>query len=569
MDLLVANKYGKVVSARNLDHAKATTTANPKSGNLYGNWSGSDQFYQQLPGGSILQFDLTKLTLADYRAMRDHYQINASLSVLSFILHQIQWSIECDDVEIKTVIEENLRERWTTLVRAMSQAFWAGYSPNVLEYANVGGYTLVKRIKDLVPEECRVNWREELGYAPPGYQPPKFLEYDGIRQLSYRSVNADGFFVSGGDKWAIPPENTLWYPLMMENGDYYGRKLLRPAFPAWFFSTIIHLYANRYLERFGEPQAVGRAPFDDQIDQPDGTTRPARDVMEDILMGMRNRSAVTLPSGRDMKGEYEWDIKFLESQMRGADFERYLSRLDEEMSLGVFTPVLLFRTADVGSYNLGQAHLKVFLWMLNAIAGDLKFYIQHYVVDRLAALNFGANAPKVQWVYRKLGNDDAETFRGMLMELVRTGRVMPDLDELSSAVGLTMTEREILTTPPAQPGQDPTQDIDPKEGDPQPSVVATNPSSPLKVYGAIGPAVERAWRTAVNGKRPTLGHRNAFEAAMVEAGADRTTATELYDSLAGSTQTFIDSTYDCLPPEDFKTYLGNFVRAEVGRLCSP
>jgi hypothetical protein len=52
--------------------------------------------------------------------------------------------------------------------------------------------------------------------------------------------------------------------------------------------------------------------------------------------------------------------------MRGADFERYMTRLDEEMSIGLFTPILLLRTADVGSYNLGQGHMQIYLWMLNA-----------------------------------------------------------------------------------------------------------------------------------------------------------------------------------------------------------
>jgi hypothetical protein len=51
----------------------------------------------------------------------------------------------------------------------------------------------------------------------------------------------------------------------MQNGDYYGKKLLRPAFTSWFFSMLVHLFANRYYERFGEPTPVGRAPFDDEI----------------------------------------------------------------------------------------------------------------------------------------------------------------------------------------------------------------------------------------------------------------------------------------------------------------
>ena len=48
-------------------------------GDKFGSWAGRDLDYWTLPGGAVLQFDLSRLTLADYRAMRDHYQINASL----------------------------------------------------------------------------------------------------------------------------------------------------------------------------------------------------------------------------------------------------------------------------------------------------------------------------------------------------------------------------------------------------------------------------------------------------------------------------------------------------------
>ena len=214
----------------------------------------------------------------------------------------------------------------------------------------------------------------------------------------------------------IPPENTLWYPLLMENGNYYGRKLLKAAFAPWYFSTLVHLFANRYYERFGEPVPVGRADFDDEI-QVGNELIPGKVVMENILMNLRNRSVVTLPSERDpVTKEFTYDIEYLESQMRGADFERYLARLDEEMSLAMFTPMLLMRTGDVGSNNLGVQHTQTWLWMINALAGDLKEYIDHYVTERLKAINFSPNAPAWTWHYRKMGKEQVETTRAIMQQ---------------------------------------------------------------------------------------------------------------------------------------------------------
>lgn len=325
----------------------------PPEGPAFGRWSGRDVQYAGFPGGNaLLQFDLDALTMSDFRAMKEHPTINSSLSVLTFMLHQVDWHIECENQKIADMVEANMRSIWTRLVRAMSTAFWSGYSPNVLEYENnsITGYTEITKVKDLVPEECEVHWKEVAGsYAPPGKMKPKFQIYDGIDQW--------------GAPFPVPPQNTFWYPLLMENGNYYGRKLLKPAFMPWYFSLLIHLFSNRYFERFGEPTIYGRAPFDEDItttnSQGEQVTKSGRQVMEDILTGLRNRSVVVLPSERDPSGaqSYTWDISYLESQMRGADFERYMGRLDEEMSMALFTPLLLLRTGGGdGSFNLGVQH---------------------------------------------------------------------------------------------------------------------------------------------------------------------------------------------------------------------
>ncbi|MFD8340538.1 hypothetical protein ACFV42_49380, partial [Streptomyces solisilvae] len=420
----------------------------PILGEKFGNWAGRDDLYMySLPGGGFLQFDLSKLTLADYRQMRDHYQIQASLSVLTFMLHQLEFTIECDNRKIATFCQDNLNKVWTRLVRGLSQAFWAGYSPMILQYENDidGRAVQLAKVKDLVPEECRVNWKEVEGWRPPGKNtiPPKIKIYDGIQQF--------------GAPWPIPVDNTLWYPVLSENGDYYGRKLLRSAFQPYFFSMLMHLFANRYYERFGEPVPIGRAPYDTEVDI-GGSTIKGNEAMRQILSNFRNRSVVVLPSDRDEDGNPEYAIEYLESQMRGADFERYMTRLDEEMSLALFTPLLVLRTADVGSYNLGTGQTQVYLWMLNAISGDWAEYIDKYVLKPLKNYNFGERAPDARIRFRKLGTQAQETLRAILTEMVRQGSAKVNLEDLGQAVGMRVEEVREVTQPPAAPANDPSQD---------------------------------------------------------------------------------------------------------------
>lgn len=564
--LFIADKYGRLISRDRptINHAprkRRIPDSDARLGDQFGNWAGRELQYMALPGGAMLQFDLSQLSLADFRSMRDHYQINASLYVLTFILHQIDWHIECTNQEIREMIEQNMLDVWTSMIRGLSQAFWAGYSPMVMNLDNDvhSGYVKITKFKDLVPEECRVNWKKTEGYAPPGHVKPQILNYDGFIQTPLGSGLPSAIGNGPQQQRVIPAENTLWYPIQMENGDYYGRKLLKPAFPAWYFSQIIHLFNNRYLERFGEPTPVGRADYDDEVDMGGGSYVSGKKAMEQILGNLRSRAVVVLPSDRDGQGEYTYDIDYLESQMRGADFERYMSRLDEEMSLALFTPVLLFRTADVGSYNLGQAHLKIFLWMLNSIAADIKSYIQFYVVDRLKTINFGEDAPVASWVYRKLGKDDTNLYTAMMQAMVASGHVQPDLEELGTAIGLTLREvKEVTEVDPANDPDAPEVDPDPNQ-DTAPSVVASYPHSLDGARAVLTKAVVRAYNTAARGSTPKqFAYRGKFVEALVSSGADTATAQRIADKVYSKVPTHMTDLLQVFSaePERFRDALG-------------
>lgn len=432
-----------------LSSATMKKEAPPKLGEAFAPWAGRDIEFMQMPGGGLVQFDLSKLTLGDYRNMRDHYQVNSSLAVLSFMQHQSDWTVECEDAKIARDAEDQLRAIWTPLNRSMGTANWAGFSPNALNWENdiLARQYRITKVKDLIPEECEVHWKEVEGWAPPGRVKPKYKVYDGINHFPQKG-------------WPIPVENSFWYPLLMEHGDYYGKKLLRPAFQSWFFSILIHLFANRYFERFGEPTPVGRAPFDEEIDI-NGTKVHGNTYMLQMIQQLRNRSVVVLPNDRTQTGdngrsEFDYSLEYLESQMRGADFERYLTRLDEEISLGLFTPILLLRTADVGSYNLGVGHMQVYLWMLNAMNDDRAQYIDKYILSKWTNYNVSPNAPRPHIKFRKMGNTDTDLIKQLLVALVSGDKATVNLDELGKLAGLSLKEiRQTVDDPNADPNQDP------------------------------------------------------------------------------------------------------------------
>src|SRR6478735_8597358 len=549
---------GKLISSADFKKDPA-----PRQGEAFGPWAGRDVEFMQMPGGGLVQFDLSKLTLGDYRNMTDHYQVNSSLAVLSFMQHQSDWTIECEDKKIADACTDMLTNIWTPLNRSLATANWAGYSPNILDWENDIDKRVmtINKVKDLIPEECEVHWDTVEGWAPPGRVKPKYKIYDGIN-----------YFPQKG--WPVPVENSFWYPLLMQNGDYYGRKLLRPAFQSWFFSILIHLFANRYFERFGEPTPIGRAPFEEEMTL-DGKNVNSRTYMLDMIQQLRNRSVVVLPNDRSQVGnngqtEFDYELEYLESQMRGADFERYLTRLDEEISLGLFTPILLLRTADVGSYNLGVGHMQVYLWMLNAMNDDRAVYIDKYLLSRMVDYNFGVNAPRAKIVFRKLGDLNAEMISSLLQALVSKDKVKLDYRELGEMAGMTIEEIKETVAPAVDPNADPAATDPAAQDDPatakgKPVAVAaarsmTEPRTTAKeIVTRVGGQVEAAFRDGRFGPdlRISMGYKRQMAHSLGAGGFSDplTKADDLYRRM----DNWIADITSSLDPADFSSGAESFM----------
>lgn len=409
----------------------------PRLGNVYADSAGRDLTPFELPGGGLIQFDLSRLRLSDFRQMATHYQVNSSLNLLAFMQHQARWQIRHSEKKVRDLLTENLKAVWTQLCRVRAQANWAGFSPSVIDWDNYyDGTTRITKFKDLLPEECLVNWKEIDGYAPPNIIPPKIRIYDGIKKY--------------GQSFPIPVENTFWFPILMENHNYYGRKLLKSVYTSYFFSMLIHLYANRYYERFGEPTPVGRAPFDDDI-QVEGATVSGHSLMKSTLSNLRSRGVVVLPSDKTLDSpghaHYDYDIEYLETQMRGADFERILARYDQEMALGTFTPLLLQQTSDVGSYNLGGLHFQMYLLTQNAMNADFAMYVNNYILRPLQLYNFAKNNEPAYIEFEQQDNQKMDLVKMIIQAMVGKDKVTFDLDELGQAAGMTIKEIRAVTTP--------------------------------------------------------------------------------------------------------------------------
>lgn len=516
----------------------------PLVGELVTPWNGE----RYLDGGLLpsqlnLGFDSRKLTIPDFRLMREHHQVSMSLNLVSMMMYQRKWRLGGDRQKEVKHCTDNLKEIWPRLVRAMSKSLWAGYSPCALQWENdiVAGKLWLTKVKDLRPEECSVRWKEVRGVVERGKQGSWMPDVPGIG-VKHKVDVFDGIHQRGYSD--IPVTNSFWYPLLMEDGDFYGRKLLAAAFRPWYFSMIMHLYANRYMERFAEPTPVGRAPFDDTIKIGD-KEYSGNKLMASLLQMQRNGSALILPNSRSVDAikndaVYDYTIEYIESQMRGAEFDRVIAMYDEEISLALFTPLLLMRNMDVGSSNLGVVHTQTWLTILNALSMDWEEYINRYILRPMAIHNFGPRA-KIPWIeFEPLGRTDAETIRAILQSLLSANKIEFNLEQLSDACGLEVKKAvEITAEDEPVPGvvkRDPAtgQVIDTKRtpsgdnrvGRPGKNTAPTGTAKVKAVAARIAARVhDQATRTFATGEfgsdwAPDLGFRKQFVDTLIELGVD-------------------------------------------------
>lgn len=365
------------------------------------------------------------IKLDTYKKISKHYQVAAAMAVISYSIQQIDWFIQAEDEKVKKVLTISIENIWNRLIRSASKSFIYGFSPNVkvfkLEKIEGKEYIVYKKIKDLDPADCVV----------------KTDKYGVFNGFIYKKGSLQ--------EVTVKPDYAFWYVANMENGNLYGESMLKKIYKPWWFSEKVHTFANRYYERFGEPLVLGRAPSGAKVKNASGATKDAQDLMKEIIENIRNHSSVQLPSDKDTETkEYLYDLKYIESQMRGFDFGTYLDRLDFEMTKGLLLPELTLGGQKGGSYALGSAQIDVFYTNLMGLMDNIVDYVNLYLLPQILQYNFGEDV-KARLAYQPLSIETRKFINTLITEMVKASRLKPDIAQLEERSGVKLKEIE----PPA------------------------------------------------------------------------------------------------------------------------
>lgn len=374
--------------------------------------------------------------------MRRHHQVSSCLLVQSLPLVRAEWAIECEDDRAREALTAAYASIAFDVHRSMARALWAGYSPNTLTWnyrGDLGGIYPVE-VRDLAPDTCEP-LVDDLGTL------------DGFRQRIAASEPED-----------FDPIYTLWITEGMESRNYYGRSLLTAALDPWADAAAIRAFHARYLERFGEPVVLCRAPAGKSIANQEaieaavntGQTPPAPILVDnmatalDVGQNLRHHSVVALPSsllfGADGKPTgYAWQLEYLEAKGGGgSDFLEALRECDRRIARGMFVPDLLSQQdGNTGSYALGQTHKSVWTETVEGRLDDYSRQITAQLLTPARLLNFGAGSADARLVFRPLTNEELDREWALVVELVKGNRLPVDGRELAEKYGLPLADDDV------------------------------------------------------------------------------------------------------------------------------
>lgn len=388
------------------------------------------------------------LTPEIVRKMRRHYQVASGLIVQSLPLIRANWSIECEDDAIREKLTLAYKRVAFSIHRSMARAMVHGYSPNTMTWTYLEDLRIIAptEIVDLEPHTCKPLTDDDG-------------RFDGFGQLVTGTIEE------------YDPIYCLWITEGMESRNYYGRSILDAALDPWQDYAAVRAFHARYLERFGEPVVMCRAPSGksianaaaiqqivigngDKAPGDVGYVDPPAPILEDNLdaalaMGenLRHHSVVALPSsllfGADGKPTgYAWNLEFLEAKSGGSsDFLDTLKDLAQRISRAMFVPDLLTsNTEDTGSNALGQTHKGVWAESVEGRLDDYSRQITEQYLEPVRLLNFPGSSTAARLVFEPLVDEERERMWALVVALAEGGDLPIDGRELAERYDLPLLD---------------------------------------------------------------------------------------------------------------------------------
>lgn len=373
----------------------------------------------QLP--ELADFMPDRLPISTLRKMRRDPMIQLGLHYIKMPLMSARWEIVGPDKTQAAFIQWALERVWHKVLN------------NMLLSLDFGFAALIKRWKyEMPPEELGI-WNasvlpiipDDIFALPPEHVQPRFTKAGKFNGVLYMPNTA-------GQTQEIPDQYVLWYTNELDAsfGNLYGFPRIGFAHAYWRSYWFRWLLYDRHFEQDADPPVVVKGPSGSYADNETGEVYYYRDDGLAIAEAARNGGSVFLPSepyvdlqsGRPGQSP-QWSVEYLHGGENIEQFQTSFEYLDVLKIRSILVPeqALIEGKGGTSSRNVAATYSRIFAESQDVLMREIDRAVNPYLVDKIAAYNFGATPGTYKKQTESL-YDDAKA----LMEMILTEVVKKD-----------------------------------------------------------------------------------------------------------------------------------------------
>lgn len=314
--------------------------------------------------------DLPLFSFSTIRHMLTDGQVRLSLAMRTAPLGQVQWEVESSNDEVAAFVQRQLDRIWQNHLTSIMQAqVWGWSAGEVTLRLTEHNLVEVNRLEARQARDCRLM---VAGGTPAGVQ-VEGVEGDGKVNLRF--------------------PNAWFHAHEPEEGEFYGRSVLRGAYSPWFDKTcrggavdVRRLFMHK--DAYGGVDLGYPEGFSDVLDENDEPI-PYRDIAVQIVEQLRAGGVTTRPSTMDENGNEKWPLTRASVPANPQHILQYPKDLDSEIRRGIGIPDDIIDSDGSGAWAGKRVPMGAFYSSLDAWATSIAGDFREQVFDGLVTLNFG------------------------------------------------------------------------------------------------------------------------------------------------------------------------------------
>lgn len=394
-------------------------------------------------------FNSDAIPLEVYRKMSYDPTISLAMRLIIGMASSLKWNIEASDAKteavcrfaIDNVYREMLRNTINISYRYgwfFAEKVWARKETTLYGVNESGekkkifsGFVIYpKKIKGLDPQN-------------------RFKFYKDVIQDEIVKVAQQQNFTSTTGEYLyqdveIKREKIFWFALDKEFSNVFGRSRFKGAYKYWYHQNLSEGYMSSNMASGTQNTVVSRYPAGSTpIRDSYGQSIENADIGFENLKDAYDGAGLNLPSTRDDKGNYLWDLEFKNAPI--TDLEKYTPVLNHFMKMilmvmGVPTGIL---DGDNNASEL-DAKIDLFFLIFEELLLQLEEVIQKELLDWIVQYNFGPKSiSTTKFKFDRNGLGRRNMMKEILINMLRVAtrpnsqpKNLPDIREICDDLGI-------------------------------------------------------------------------------------------------------------------------------------